>query len=260
MEVSAEPDDPLTLRFGEEVIAPDPDRRRAADLRPVLQEPEAARPDDTLYTIYRGIAPRGEIGQEINRRGLLYVALAMRPGTIGLEWARTRGHVNSSAASTPIPFPEVHEVWQGRALLYLQREAAPEVSDTVFLTLEAGDKAVIAPGWASLIANIGDGPLILGSWRTFDVKPQYDALTALGGMAHFLLRDTNAFENCRFAPNPRYRTVAAPRRIPAHDISDFGLKHDEPMLTTFRRNPDFLRFMLRPQDYDRIWASLYREA
>jgi hypothetical protein len=32
------------------------------------------------------------------------------------------------------------------------------------------------------------------------------------------------------------------------------------MLTAFRQNPDFLRFMMRPQDYESVWANLYRGA
>lgn len=258
LDVEAVEERTLTLRFGPGVTASAPLRRTSADLRPVLLRPEAAREDDALYTLYPSIAPQ-EGADEMQRRGLTYVAMAVRAGTIGPEWARTLGHINSSAAHTSVGYPEVREVWQGRALLYLQKGIAPEVEDTAFMELGPGDKAVVAPGWASLIANIGDGPLVVGSWRAADLKTQQDALFALGGMAHFVLADKGAAPGFRFEPNTHYRSVAVPRRLSAHDITDFGLTRDEPMLTTFRRNPDFLRFMLRPQDYDHAWSRLYRE-
>ncbi len=248
----------LALRFEDAgVQAPSGYARVSSDLQPVLLDSASGRADDAIYTVYRGVAP-GDTRDEIARRGLVYVALVMRPGKIGREWVRTRGHINSHASSTHLAFPEVHEIWQGEAVLYLQCEAARSVSDVVVMPLKAGDKAVIAPGWASLLVNVGDEPLAFGSWRTSDAHPEYANLEALGGMAHFVLGGDSpgAYE---LESNPRYRDVVAPRTLAARELPDFGLVGGEPMLTTFRRNPDFLRFMLRPQDFADVWTRLYDE-
>lgn len=273
------------LRFGPSVSAPPPAQRTRAEMRPFLREPppaSAAAPEspsaaasderDVLYTVYRGVAP-AEAQDAIEQRGLLYVALVMRPGTIAAaagpdgaddgdaEWVRTRGHTNSLAAGTPIPFPEVHEVWHGRALAYLQKEAAPDVSDVVTVLLGPGDKIVIPPGWASLMVNVDpDRPLAFGSWRPRDCVPRYTDLEALGGMAHFVIAEpARADRPFRFEPNTRYRNAPIPRAAPARDYPEFGLQGGTPMLTTFRRNPDFFRFLARPQDHDAVWSGLYRE-
>ena len=175
------------LRFGPGIAAAEPVPCRAEELRPVLLDPDAAPPaDGVIYTVYRGVAP-DEAAEEIARRGLRYVALTARAGRLGEEWVRTRGHTNAPALGTSLSSVEVHEVWHGRALLYLQTEAAPDVSDVVVLELGPGDKAIIPPGWASLLANISDEPLAVGSWRAQEGLPQYDPLVALGGMAHFVL-------------------------------------------------------------------------
>lgn len=248
----------LTLQFGEDIsVASLAEQRFAADLAPVVRAPQMARPDDLLYTVYRDVAPES-MTEEIRRRGLVYVALVMRSGTIGDEWARTRGHVNPPAPASNIPFPEVHEVWHGSALLYLQKEAAPTVTDTVIVPLHAGDKAVVPPGWAGMICNIGETPCVLGSWRAAESVPQHDALAALGGMGHFILRASSGpYGSSHFDTNSRYHRVAPPRSIEAGEQIDFGLKSGEPMLTTFHRNPDFLRYMMRPQDYEQVWDTLY---
>ncbi|GEM_PF-3063547 len=247
----------LTVRFGPEVTAPEPERRAAADLGPVLYEPERASADDLLYSVYRGVTPR-EQAEEIRRRGLVFVTTVLRGGTLrgSEERVRTRGHVNSAASSTRIGYPEAHEVWSGRGLLYLQQGVDPAPQDILTLMLAPGDKAVVAPGWAALMVNIGEEPLVLGTWRTDDCVTEYDAVVAQGGMAHFVLKSENA-RGYDLEPNPKYHTVVIPREVTERDLPDFGLRRGEPMLTSFHRNPDFLRFLIRPQDYDHVWNTLY---
>jgi glucose-6-phosphate isomerase, archaeal len=255
MEVTLQ-DGPL-LAFGTHIVVPGLEQRTSAELAPVLLAPEAGREQDVIYTVYRGVGPK-EMLPEIQRRGLVYVVLAMRPGTIGAEWVRTRGHTNPDARATSVAYPEVHEVWHGEGLLYLQNEVAAEVSDVVVIPLRAGEKAVVAPGWACLLANVGSGPLVVGSWRTADCIPQTDALTARGGMAHYVLPGAGPGA-WAFEANPRYEHLSVPRTLTPQDLPDFGLKHNEPMLATFHTNPDFLRFLLRPQDYTDVWARVYGE-
>ena len=246
----------LTVRFGPEILAPEPERRTSGDLKPVLYAPEAADPADLLYTVCRGVVPRDQ-AEEFRRRALVYVVTVLRGGTIGgAERVRTRGHTNSTAPGTSIAYPEVHEVWAGRALLYLQGEVDPTPDDVVTIAMEEGDKAVVAPGWAALMVNAGDEPLVLGTWRTADCVTEYDAVVARKGMAHFVLASA-APSGFALAPNPAYRSVPPPRAVEPRDLPDFGLKKDQPMLTSFHRNPDFLRFLARPQDYDHVWQSLY---
>ncbi|MBC8101419.1 MAG: hypothetical protein H7Z41_02365 [Cytophagales bacterium] len=250
----------LSLRFGSGVFVEAEELRTAEDLRPLLQDPDLTDLNGALYHLYRRLAPTTATGAEIARRGLIYVALVLRPGTIGaVELARTRGHANSTAPGTSIAYPEVHEIWHGHGLLYLQNGVTAEAGrDTVVMPLFPGDKAILAPGWAGLLVNVGDTPLVVGSWRSEDCILQLDALAALGGMAHHILRDEEGGV-WKTAANARYGTdIAAPRTVAAQDIAAFGLKKEEPMLTAFRRNPDFLRFMLRPQDYETVWAALYR--
>lgn len=249
------PDEPA-LVFGEGVITPAAERRSARDLVSVLRDPDVASEVDILYAAYRGITPRETAGL-IAARGLVYVALVLRAGTVGRELTRTRGHLNNTAHSTPVAYPEIHEIWNGRALLYLQKRAAPNPEDICVMPLAPGETAVVAPGWASLLVNIGVEPLAVGTWRTSDCIPQHADLEALGGMAHYVVADRTD-DGYTFEPNRRYsNSVPTPRKVMPRPLTDFGLGRGQPMLTTFRRNPDFLRFLLRPQDYADVWADPY---
>ena len=245
----------LSLRFGAGLLAPEPKRRSIADMRTFLRDPDAGDPSDIVYSVYRGVTSE-EAQSEITQRGLLYAALVLRAGTIGAERARIRGHINSHAAGTAITYPEVYEVWQGRGLLYLQSEAAPDVSHIVTLEISPGSKAIVPPGWASLLVNIGDRPLVAGSWLAVECHQQHEPLEALGGMAHYVLAgaDSSGYD---LEPNTHYRSVPVPRNVPVQDYPNFGLTQDDPMFMTFRRNPDVFRFMTRPQDYAGVWTTLY---
>jgi glucose-6-phosphate isomerase len=250
---------PPALAWGANVAAPAPETRFVRDLAPVLRD--AARsgdPDSPVYDLHRDAATP-ETRPEIERRGLLFVAVAVRAANLGDEKARTRGHVNSHAARTATVFPEVVEVWHGRALVYLQAKADAEAGgDVATLELAPGDKAVVPPGWASLVVNVGGGEaLVYGSWRARECEPQHAALEALGGMAHFILEGST---NYALEPNERYRSAPIPRSLFARDFPTLGLLRTEPMFTTFRRNPDVLRFMTRPQDYANVWTTLLNDA
>ncbi len=256
----AENGGPPTLVWGPNAApAPVPDVRRASDLSCVLFDAAGSGdPDAPVYVLHRDAATP-ETRPEIERRGLLFVAVAVRAENLGEEKARTRGHVNSHAARTAIVFPEVIEVWHGRALVYLQaRPDAEAGGDVAAIELAPGDKTVVPPGWASVVVNIGGGDaLVYGSWRARECEPQHAALDALGGMAHFVLDASNGYG---LEPNTRYRSTPIPRILPARDLPMLGLPRTEPMFTTFRRNPDVLRFMTRPQDYANVWTTLLNDA
>jgi len=249
----------------------------AMDLRWVMAQPEPANGTDSLYTIYKDIRPEN-LTDEIERRGLMYVLTVLRSGTIqGTdEWVRTSGHIASTASGTSMRYPEVYEVLFGNGLLYLQNGTGDRVSDTVVIPLSIGDKAVVAPGWASMLVNIGARTLVVGSWyvngmlsRGFsekepDIMPAPDdpplfhekaELLERGGMAHYALQDSEGAPS--YGENPRYVNVPMPRTVLPKEMPEWGLSRTTPLLTTFHENPDYFRFLLRPQDYETIWKTLY---
>ena len=247
------------LRFARDVRTDLEDDRWTTDLSDLSSDPEAVRRARAVpvYTVYRQVKPIGGIADEIVRHGLLYNLLVMRGGVLPgtPEYFRSRGHSNSVAPGTNLPYPEIHEVITGEAWLYLQSNATDAPEDTVKMPLHAGQKAIVAPGWASLLVNISEKPLVVGTWRMADCRTEHEALEALGGMAHFVLKGDNNKPTCE--ANPRYKTVPVPRTASPHDFPDFGLSDKEPLLAAFHRSPESLRCLLRPQDFTNTWKTLY---
>jgi len=249
---------------------------QAADFRGLLYQPESIHVPDPIYAIYRDIRPEN-LADEIEHRGLRYALAMLRDGTIREteEWVRTRGHITAPAPGTNLRYPEVYEILFGNGLLYLQNGTGDWVNDTVVIPLSVGDKAVIAPGWASMVINVGARPLIIGAWCVNDAVPAETEsggtpmpgesepsqlsgpaeLLERGGMAHYVLRDTEGLPY--YVANPKYTNVPMPRTILPKEMPDWGLSRATPLLTAFHENPDYFRFLLRPQDYETVWKALY---
>lgn len=247
------------LQFGDDVLCDAAEGVRSAALRAVAREPGAVdrtNGAEPLYHVYRNVRP-ALLADAMNRYGFSYALTAFKAGTIGggAEWVRTRGHTNSDAPGTNLSYPEIHEVLRGEAWLYLQHGTTDRPTDAVTIPLAAGDKAVVAPGWASLLANVGAGELIVGTWRMADCETERTALAAFGGMAHFVLRGENGEPFC--APNAHYKDAPAPRIAQPKELPDWGLTHAEPLLAAFHRSPEYLRCLLRPQDFADVWRTLY---
>ncbi|MBC8140935.1 MAG: hypothetical protein H7Y38_05785 [Armatimonadetes bacterium] len=247
------------LRFERDVRTDVADDRWTTDLADVAREPDTLRRAraEPVYTVYRRVLPGGGVSREIERHGLTYNLLVMRGGTLpgATEYVRNRGHANSVAPGTSLPYPEIHELLTGEAWLYLQHGTTDTPTDTVVIPLRAGQKAIIAPGFASLIVNVGDKPLVVGTWRMNDCETRHDELEALGGMAHFVLKGGDGKPFCE--ANERYKTVPVPRTALPHVLPDFGLSEGEPLLSAFHRSPESLRCLLRPQDFADTWKTLY---
>jgi oxalate decarboxylase/phosphoglucose isomerase-like protein (cupin superfamily) len=234
------------LRWGAEAVAPPPAEKHVSDLAPVLYEPAGMDPNRLVYAVYADVGTQSKQA-EIERRGLCYVVAVIHGQRLGGdECGRTHGHVNGHAQRTSVAFPEVLEIWRGRALVYLQAGTNNEAGgDVVTLELAPGDKAVVPPGWATVTANLSDGEaLVLGKWRARASAPQYEPLRALGGMAHHVLAGSRS-GGYDLEPNTRYRSAPIPRRLDPADHArrasalglSFGSEGGEPMFTTFHRNP-----------------------
>ena len=58
--------------------------------------------------------------EEIVKRNLLFGAVTYATGTIGQEPVRSQGHIHAVSASCGSSTPEVNEIWEGEAVIYIQ--------------------------------------------------------------------------------------------------------------------------------------------
>jgi glucose-6-phosphate isomerase len=120
------------------------------------------------------------------------------PGTVGDEFAVTRGHLHARPDRA-----ELYHCLSGRGLLLLETLAGR----TEALALEPG-RAVHVPGhWVHRSVNTGDEPLVTLFCYPADAGQDYALIEEAGGMAALVVTDGAAGWTVR--PNPDHRGYRA---------------------------------------------------
>ena len=78
-----------------------------------------------MYAIVMDIG-RDEIRPELRQRMLLFGAVTYASGKLGDEPVRSQGHVHRVSSHSGWRPPEVYEIWEGAAYVYMQERAAED--------------------------------------------------------------------------------------------------------------------------------------
>ena len=113
--------DPKGFIYGENVFGPDVEIRRLDDIRKSLLEPGASGPDQ-VYAIAMDVGQQ-QHRQELEDRMLLFGVVTYAAGSIGREPVRSQGHIHRKSSHSGWSPPEVYEIWQGEAIIYMQETA-----------------------------------------------------------------------------------------------------------------------------------------
>jgi glucose-6-phosphate isomerase len=237
----------LTLVFGPDVVGPSPEKRSLSQVRSMLEDPDAAGPEH-LYTIYMGVSRRDDV-QPLAQQGLVYGALVYNYGSLGKERLRNQGHIHSKRSGTELRYSEIFEFWTGHGYVYLQKEAAPDVTRAVLVEVAANDKLVVPFGWVHLVVTLGEEVLSFGAWTAADNRLEYDEVRQLRGPAYYFHADGTVVKNSRYhtVPNIEY---AKPADFPSLDIPS-----DRPIYTSWREHPELYTFVASPEVIGDVWRD-----
>jgi glucose-6-phosphate isomerase len=112
-----------------------------------------------------------------------------------------------------------------------------------------GDKVIVPLGWVHLTVAVPDEVVCFGAWCARANRLEYHQLRALGGPAHFLLRDGS------IVANPRYDSVEV-ETVSPRDLPLLGLPYDEPIYTAWQKEPGRFDFLPQPELARTAWAEL----
>ena len=238
----------LALAFGRDVVHPVGERRRLADVRATLADPEAVGPEH-LYTIYMDICRAGDQAALIER-SLLYGAVVYNHGQIGRERLRSQGHRHSRKPGTELRYSEVYEFWTGHGFVYFQKECDPVVTRALLVPVGPGDKVIVPLGWVHMTVASDHEPLAFGAWCAREGRLEYEELRALGGPGHFVLADGEV------VANPRYAAVADVEVVAPNDLPLLGVPNDLPIYQAWQQSPGLFDFLPQPELVEQAWANL----
>lgn len=248
-----EPDhENMLFHYGKDVFGPKvAEFRKLEDIRKSLKNPEACGPD-ILYSIVMDVGQLKD-QEDLVSRNLLYGVVQYAKGAIGEEMIRSQGHIHALSPSCHYSTPEVYEIWEGTAIIYMQEFAEDFPGRCFAVTAEVGDVVIVPPNWAHCTIN-GDTTknMTFGAWCIRDYGFDYNGIRAHNGIAHF--PTINQTKQVEWQVNPAYsdsKLVCKPARC----YAELGIHKHVPIYTQYQQNPELFSFVTQPQSTKNIWVD-----
>jgi glucose-6-phosphate isomerase, archaeal len=210
---------PLGFRYEPGVFGPQPELRPLDAIRSSLRDPGCTGPDP-VYAIVMDVG-REEVRAELQKRMLLFGAVIYSAGQLGEEPVRSQGHVHRISKHSGWSPPEVYEIWEGLAYVYMQEHAAEDPGRCYAILARPGDTVVVPPGWAHGAGSADPSQIMsLGALCDREYGFDYEEIRKRKGMAWYPI--VTSKQTVEWAPNPHYKTRYIVVRRPG-DYSRLGL-------------------------------------
>ena len=222
---------PIGFVYGEDVFGPEVEIRRLDDIRESLSDPNAQGPDE-LYAIAMDVGDKAD-REEIAKRNLLFGVVTYAAGMIGREPVRSQGHKHAISASCGASTPEVYEIWDGEAVIYMQESGSDN------------------PGKCYAIYARPKRNLTFGAWCVRDYGFDYETVRNHGGIAYYPFVENGSL---KWSPNPAYSGGELIIKN-ARTWEDFSLEAGVPVYTQFQKDKERFMFVADPARCPELWKN-----
>ncbi len=228
-----------------------PEIRKLDDIRQSLLDPNSTGPEN-VYAIAMDVG-RSEHLSELKRRMLLYGVVAYSAGQIGNEPVRSQGHIHRISPHCGWSTPELVEVWEGRAIVYLQKEVADDPETCIAIEALPGEVVLIPPAWAHYIVNANpEEVMVFGAFCDREYGFVYKGIRDRGGLAWFPVYESGGRINWK--RNPKYGDSQLMLHR-ARKYPELSLDSSLSIYEQFARNPESLQWVSEPGKYAPLWDS-----
>lgn len=243
--------DTMEFVYGEEVFGPVTEKRRIDDVRRTLRERDCTGPE-ILYSIAMDTGKKQHL-PDLMQRHLLYGICMYAPGLVGSEPVRSQGHIHSVSLSCGSSTPEMYEILQGKACIFMQDSANENTKKAYAVFCKAGDKVLVPPGYAHYTVNADPKSfMVFGAWCIRDYGFEYADVRRMGGLSYFPLADSGG--KISFEANKSYHNTELVIKQPRL-YSEFKIASDVPIYQQYEEDQEHFDFVTNPQKYKRIWNS-----
>lgn len=241
---------PLGFCYADDVFGPKPEVRRLCDIRSSLQDPNCSGPEE-LYAIVMDVGLKQD-RERICACNLLFGAVTYAAGTIGKEPVRSQGHIHAVSPSCGMSTPEVYEIWEGEAIIYMQQFGEDNPGNCYVVHAKAGEVVIVPPNWvhATINADVTRN-MTFGAWCVRDYGFEYQAVRSHHGIAYFPQIENNQLI---WNPNPAYHDSKLIVKN-ARTYQDFRLEPGIPIYTQFQQQKEKFLFVSRPMEYPEFWKD-----
>ena len=241
---------PMGFSYGKDVFGPAVENRSLDDIRKSLMDPACSGPD----TVYSIAMDTGKMCHKsvLEDMHLLYGAVVYASGRLGREPVRSQGHIHNRSRFSGWSTPEVYEIWQGKAIIYMQESATDNPGRCYAVHAQPGDVVIVPPYWvhAAVSADPNES-LVFGAWCDREYGFEYDAIRRHKGIAWYPI-----FENdeLKWIRNSNYHHSELINKVP-REYPDLNIKKGKSIYRTFEDDPDAFLYVPTPQFKKDVWTS-----
>lgn len=242
--------DKLGFWYGPGVFGPSPEIRYLDDIRASLLNPRSNGPDE-LYCIAMDVGKEVD-REEIVKRNLLFGVVTYAKGKIGKEPVRSQGHIHAISPSCGYSTPEVYEIWEGEAIIYMQESGKDDAGNCYAVRAKAGEVVIVPPGWVHATINADAYQnMTFGAWCVRDYGFDYKDVRVHHGIAYFPEYDGDKL--C-WKQNLSYKNGKIMEQN-AREYKEFGIRKGIPIYQQFEEKKDLFDFVVQPQNYKNLWKD-----
>lgn len=243
--------DPMGFVYGPDCFGPQVENRVLDAIRASLRDPNCQGPQ-TVYSIAMDVG-KTQHREDLIRRHLLYGVVIYAAGRLGREPVRSQGHIHAISPYSHRSTPEVYEIWEGEAVIYMQESGDDDPKRCFAVYAGPGDVVIVPPSWTHATVNANpEKPMVFGAWCDRAYGFVYDKVRAHNGIAWFPVFDDEG--RLTWEANPKYRTSELVCKAPA-EHSDLGIVKNEPIYTTYEKSPETFDYVPTPQLKDDVWLD-----
>jgi glucose-6-phosphate isomerase len=239
----------MAFTMGKNVFGPKPEIRRLDAIRQSLADPNCNGPEE-VYAIVMDVGKTKHL-DILQQMHLLYGAVTYAAGQLGREPVRSQGHIHIKNPRNGWSTPEVYEIWEGRAIIYMQERADDDPGRCFAVHANAGDVVVVPPGWAhATISADPKQPLTFGAWCDRDYGFEYEQVRAHRGLAWYPQYDDS--NQLKWHSNPRYTHSKLIEKAPAQ-YDTLHIEKGIPIYSQFEKDTERFRFVPEPFLKETVW-------
>ena len=242
--------EPMGFVYGEGVSGPSPELRRLDDIRKSLKDPQCSGPE-TVYSIAMDVR-KEEHRALLEQKMLLFGVVTYAAGKLGNEPVRSQGHIHAISPHCGCSTPEVYEIWEGKAIVYMQETAQDNPGRCFAVEAWAGDVVIVPPNWAHATVNADPTrPMTFGAWCDRQYGFEYADVRRHGGLAWFpeVEADGSISWHRNEAYEPSKLIVKAPEAYTQLQLDG------TPIYRQFEQHPDRFDFVPYPDKVQSVWEN-----
>jgi glucose-6-phosphate isomerase len=243
--------EPLGFRYEPGVFGPQPETRSLDAIRPSLRDPACTGPDP-VYAIVMDVG-REDIRAELERRMLLFGAVLYASGKLGEEPVRSQGHVHRISSHSGWSPPEVYEIWEGAAYVYMQERVADDPGRCYAIIAKPGDVVVVPPAWAHAAISADPSDFMsLGALCDREYSFDYEGIRKRKGLAWYPV--VIAKGGIEWVANPNYQRTNLDVRRPK-DYAELGFVRGHSLYEQAVQDLDRFSWVSNPAVCADVWKN-----